>query len=233
MIIVGTMEKNYVIAIDGPAASGKSNTAKKLATALNYTYIDTGAMYRAAAYYVQQHKIDLEDFNKLEAALDTMNIKVKASPEGNRIFLNGEDISEAIREQQIGTLASKIGTYAQVRERLVELQREMGRQGRVVLDGRDIGTVVFPDADFKFYMTATLVTRAKRRWLELKERGVIMSEEEVQEELTWRDINDSTRAIAPLCKAEDAVEIDTTDLTIEGQVKKLMEIIKEGCEEDV
>lgn len=220
--------KKYVIAIDGPAASGKSTTAKLLAKKLHYIYIDSGAMYRACALFSLLEKIDPDSVAALREMLDKIEIQIKYSENGNRIFLNGEDVSERIREADITKLSSEIAVIGIVRTKMVELQRIMGEHGGVIMDGRDIGTVVFPDADFKFFLDADVKIRAKRRWLEAKEKGENLVPVEVEKEMIWRDKNDSTRKISPLTKAEDAIRIDTGNLSVEEQVECLMEIINEG-----
>lgn len=217
------MSKKYVIAIDGPAASGKSTTAKKLAQILNYTYIDTGAMYRACALYSVEHNVDIHDDKQLDDMLSKIEIDIQSTDEMNKIILNGEDVTKRIREVDITKRSSEIAVLGKVRERMVELQREMGNKGGIVMDGRDIGTVVFPDADFKFFMTADAETRANRRWKEMDEKErESTSFEKILAELKWRDKNDSSRAHSPLKKAEDAIEIDTTDLSITEQVETIL-----------
>lgn len=217
------MSDKYVIAIDGPAASGKSTTAKKLAQILNYTYIDTGAMYRACALYSVQKNIDIHNDKQLEDMLSKIKIDIQYTDDANKIILNGEDVTKRIREIDITKRSSEIAVLGRVRERMVELQREMGKKGGIVMDGRDIGTVVFPDADFKFFMTADAETRALRRWKEMDDKDKQNTTyDKIVQELVWRDKNDSTRTHSPLKKAEDAIEIDTTDLTITEQVETIL-----------
>lgn len=217
--------KKYVIAIDGPAASGKSTTAKLLAEKLRYIYIDTGAMYRACALFAEENQVSLEDIPSLAELLERIEIRIEYSDAGNRIFLNGKDVTARIREADITKLSSEIAVIGIVRKKMVELQRKIGREGGVIMDGRDIGTVVFPDADFKFFMIASVGIRARRRWLEARDKGERLSLEEIEDELIWRDRNDSTREIAPLRKASDAVEIDTSSMTIAEQVDFIMNYI--------
>jgi cytidylate kinase len=219
-------QTRYIIAIDGPAASGKSTTARFLAKELEYVYIDTGAMYRACGLCSKQLSISLNDISAIEKMLESIKVEIIYSGEGNRTYLNDTDVTEEIREKDISRLASDISQIGVVRDKMVELQRAMGKNGGVVMDGRDIGTVVFPDADFKFFMIADVDTRAERRVLELKLKGIKADFEEVKKDLIWRDKNDSTRLLAPLRKAEDAIEIDTTGLSIDEQVDKIREIIK-------
>jgi len=216
------MKTKYIIAIDGPAASGKSTTAKKLANDLKYIYIDTGAMYRACALCSLKSNIELSDQLSLREMINSIKLDIQYRKDGNLIFLNGEDVSDRIREADISKLSSKIAVIDFVREKMVELQRNMGCNGGVVLDGRDIGTVVFPDADFKFFMKADTKVRALRRWNELIQKGQNVTLDAIKEEILWRDQNDSTRKNAPLRKASDALEIDTSTLSIDDQVAILM-----------
>ena len=220
------MNNKFVIAIDGPAASGKSTTAKQLAKKLKYIYIDTGAMYRASGLCTLLQNIGLDNKVALKKMLDKISIKIEYVEEGNRIYLNGKDVSERIREADITKLSSQIAVNGIVREKMVDLQRKMGEEGGVIMDGRDIGTVVFPNADFKFFMIADVRTRALRRWNETKEKGEVIPLEEIEEELIWRDKNDTTRKISPLKQAEDAISIDTSGMTIDEQVKFILDIIK-------
>jgi len=222
------MKKKYVIAIDGPAASGKSTTARRLSKRLQYIYIDTGAMYRACGLQSLKENINLQDHNQLNKMLKKIDIRIEYSEPENRVFLNGEDVSQRIREADITRLASEIAVIGIVRERMVELQRIMGKDGGVIMDGRDIGTVVFPDADYKFFMVADVHTRSLRRWNEAREKGESLKLEDVEKELIWRDKNDSTRDHSPLKQAEDAIEIDTSNLSIDEQVEKIWHIIKGG-----
>ena len=217
-----------MIAIDGPAASGKSTTARKLAELLHYVYIDTGAMYRACGLQTLLKKIDLKDTRSLEKMLRNINIRIEYSPEGNRIFLDNNDVTERIREADITRLASEIAVIGIVRERMVCLQRAMSKAGGVIMDGRDIGTVVFPDADYKFFMVADVKTRSLRRWQEAQEKGENIDSESIEKELIWRDKNDTTREHSPLRQAEDAISIDTSSLSIEEQVNAIYKIIREG-----
>ena len=220
------MNNKFVIAIDGPAASGKSTTAKQLAKKLKYIYIDTGAMYRASGLCTMLQNISLDEEVALKEMLDKISIRIEYAEEGNRIYLNGKDVSERIREADVTKLSSQIAIIGIVRLKMVELQRKMGEDGGVIMDGRDIGTVVFPNADFKFFMIADVRTRALRRWKEVKDTGKNITLEEIEEELIWRDKNDSTREISPLKQAEDAIPIDTSGMTIEEQVKFILDIIK-------
>ena len=226
------MKKGFIIAIDGPAASGKSTTAQLLAEKLGYVYIDTGAMYRACALKAKKMGIDINDEESIRELLDDIDIRIENHNSKNRIFLDGEDVSEDIRADDISALASAISAIPAVRYKMVELQRKMGEKGGVILDGRDIGTFVFPSAEVKFFLTASPEVRAKRRWLELKQKGINKDFSEVLADLVKRDNNDSQRALAPLKKADDAIEVDTSNMTIEEQTDYLYQIIRSRMEEE-
>lgn len=226
------MKKGFIIAIDGPAASGKSTTAQLLAEKLGYVYIDTGAMYRACALKAKKMGIDINDEESIRELLDDIDIRIENHNSKNRIFLDGEDVSEDIRADDISALASAISAIPAVRYKMVELQRKMGEKGGVILDGRDIGTFVFPSAEVKFFLTASPEVRAKRRWLELKQKGINKDFSEVLADLVKRDNNDSQRALAPLKKADDAIEVDTSNMTIEEQTDCLYQIICSRMEEE-
>ncbi len=226
------MKKGLIIAIDGPAASGKSTTAQLLAQKLGYVYIDTGAMYRACALKAKKMGIDINDEESIRELLDDIDIRIENHNSKNRIYLDGEDVSEDIRADDISALASAISAIPAVRYKMVELQRKMGEKGGVILDGRDIGTFVFPTAEVKFFLTASPEVRAKRRWLELKQKGINKDFSEVLADLVKRDNNDSQRALAPLKKADDAIEVDTSNMTIEEQTDYLYQIICSRMEEE-
>ena len=222
------MIKKYIIAIDGPAASGKSTTAKLLAIKMKYVYIDSGAMYRVCALAALLDGIELDDLPALTKTLDHVDIRIDYSEKGNRIYLNDQDVTSRIREADISKLSSKIATIKIVRKKMVELQRKIGESGGVIMDGRDIGTVVFPDADFKFFMIASVKTRAIRRWKEAKEKGENLTLSEIEKEIIWRDKNDSSRKISPLIRASDAIDVDTSNMTIEQQTEFIFNYIQEG-----
>ncbi len=224
------MDKKLIIAIDGPAASGKSTTARHLAQRLGYVYLDTGAMYRACALKAKRGGIDPRDAQAVRAMLEDLDITIEMTDDENVIRLDGEDVSQAIRENDISRLASDISALPDVRYKMVELQRKLGAEGGVILDGRDIGTFVFPYADIKFYLTASQEVRARRRWLELQKKGIEADLENVIRELAERDRNDQARELAPLSKAEDAIEIDTSDMGVQEQVDALHEIVKARME---
>lgn len=224
------MEERLIIAIDGPAASGKSTTAQRLAQKLGYVYLDTGAMYRACALQAQRLGMDLNDAVAVASLLENLDIRVELSGLHNVILLGGQDVSLAIRSNDISRLASDISALPAVRHKMVELQRKMGARGGVILDGRDIGTFVFPHADLKFFLTASPEVRAHRRWLELQKKGISATLPEVLEELLQRDKNDAGRALAPLAKAADAIEVDTSNMTVDDQVETLYAYIRAKME---
>lgn len=217
--------KRLIIAIDGPAASGKSTTAKLLANRLGYVYLDSGAMYRACALAALEAGVAHEDADNLDKLLQDIDIRIQYSPQGNKVLLNDIDVTLRIREEDISRLSSDISTLGPVRQKMVALQRKMGAEGGVIMDGRDIGTVVFPHADLKFFMIATAEERARRRCEELKLKGLEPDYEVVLKELQERDLQDSTRALAPLRPADDSILIDTTSLSIEQQVELLYQYV--------
>ena len=221
--------KKIIIAVDGFSSTGKSTIAKRLARKLNYIYVDTGAMYRAVTYFALEHNFIGEDFfhsERLIKNLDKIAITFKFNDIKGyaEVYLNGKNIEEAIRTLQVSKYVSPIATLSEVRRKLVEQQQLMGKDKGIVMDGRDIGTVVFPEAELKIYMIASANTRAKRRYKELLERGHSLSYEDVLENVTTRDRIDSTREDSPLVKAEDAIEIDNSDLTIEEQLDTILNL---------
>lgn len=223
-------EKRLVITIDGPAASGKSTTARNVAERLGYMYIDTGAMYRAVTLEVIRQKIDLHDEKGVAAIAASASIELRPGPFKLHLFLNGEDVTDEIRSAEVTRSVSAVSRIRSVREALVRIQRRLGRDGGVVLEGRDIGTVVFPRADLKIFMVAEIDARSRRRAAEMRERGEPSTEEQVAEDIRRRDELDSGRAVSPLVKAADAVELDTSELSIEEQVefvvRKAKDILK-------
>jgi cytidylate kinase len=220
--------RRLVIAIDGPAASGKSTTARNVANRLGYTYIDTGAMYRAATLAVLRRGCDPNDREAVEEIICRTSIRLERADDGSlHTILDGEDVSAAIRTPQVTDHVSAVSSYPRVREHLVALQQEMGREGGVVLDGRDIGTVVFPNADVKVFMVADLRARAERRQAELSTQGTVVDLGGLEADLERRDRLDSTRELSPLTKADDAVEIDTSSMSVDDQVEKVLELVEE------
>lgn len=211
------MKEIIRIAVDGPSGAGKSTIAKAIAEKLKIDYIDTGAMYRAVGYKMLRENIAMDDLCALEAMLADTEIDFS----GGNIYLDGENINGKIRTEEISKQASDCSALGIVRAKLTEQQQKMGEKKSVVMDGRDIGTVVFPDAEYKFYITASAEVRAERRYRELIEKGQEASLEKVLADIKQRDHNDSTREINPLRKAEDAVEVDTTEMTIEEVINRI------------
>ncbi len=219
---------NISIAIDGPAGAGKSTISKIVAGEMGFVYIDTGAMYRASALYAINNGIDIvNDRKKLISKLDDIKISLKYTEQGQRIFLGGTDVSERIREADVSLGASNIAVIPEVRLKLVDMQRELAKKDNVIMDGRDIGTYVLPDADIKIFLTASLDARAKRRYDELIEKGSECNFEDVKKDMAYRDKNDSEREFAPLKQADDAILVDTTDKNLDEAVECIKNIIKE------
>lgn len=210
------------IAIDGPSAAGKSTIAKRLAKALHYSHLDTGAMYRCVAYAVKKFNIDADDENSVAAMMD--DLKIHFDENGN-VYLNDEDVSLAIRVNEMSMLASKVSAYPAVRKALVDLQRKIAENKGYILDGRDIGSVVLPNAEVKIYMIASAQARAKRRYDEYLAKGIEASYDEILKDIEQRDYQDMNRAVSPLKKCDDAIEIDTSDMGIEEVCSAIMEII--------
>lgn len=209
---------SFQLAIDGPSASGKSTISRMLAQRLSWVHIDTGALYRAIAYYCLKNNIDSKDEHNF-SFISQLDITYK----DEKIFLNNEDLTKYIRTHEISKLASDISKFAVVRNKLLGLQQRLASSGNVIMDGRDIGTVILPRADLKIYLTADISTRVKRRHLEDKTKPI----SEVEQEMIRRDDQDSSRKIAPLAVASDAIKIDTTNLNIEQVVTKIIELIKQ------
>lgn len=218
-----------VIAIDGNSGCGKSSTAKVLAQKLKYIYIDTGAMYRAVTLFFIKHKIDLKNDKDVEEALKQIDISFKYNIETgkNETYLNRKNVENEIRQMEVSNLVSPVSEISKVRRKLVEQQRRLGEGRGVVMDGRDIGTVVFPNAELKIFMTADLEVRAQRRQLELKEKGTHVELAAVVDNLKNRDVIDSSRVDSPLKKADDAHIVDTTNLTFDEQVDQILKLIEE------
>ncbi|HEX8138801.1 MAG TPA: (d)CMP kinase [Pyrinomonadaceae bacterium] len=221
------MTRPLIIAIDGPSGAGKSTLGRLIARELNLLYIDTGAMYRAAALAVMESGVRLSDREAIARVVDGAQINLAGDPDSLQVMLDGRDISDEIRTEEVSHAASVISVVPEVRRALVRRQRELGSRGSVVLDGRDIGTVVFPDADIKFFLTAAPEERATRRYEEdrLRERDVTF--EETLADINTRDQRDSTREDSPLVIAEDAIVIDSTELSIRDVFERMMEVIRE------
>lgn len=229
------MNKKITIAIDGFSSTGKSTVAKQLAKELGYVYVDTGAMYRAVTLFALRNNYIGDSFFDQEGLiehLDEVNLKFVFNPEVGfgEIYLNNENVEAEIRQMEVSQFVSKVATVHEVRERLVAEQQEMGKSKAIVMDGRDIGTVVFPDAELKIFMTATAEERAQRRYRELLERSEKVTYEEVLENVQQRDHLDTTREDSPLKKAEDAIEIDNSHLTLEGQFREILKLYKDVVE---
>ena len=218
------------IAIDGPAGAGKSTVAKLVAKNLGYLYIDTGAMYRALTLKVLRDRVDLSDHEKLGSLASAVSISLKTVPEGNLIvFLDGEDVTEEIRLPAVSNSVSLVAKVPAVRRKMLELQKDMAKGGGVVMEGRDIGRVVLPDARVKIYLTADAGERAKRRWKELADKGISVDRSKIEEEICSRDLIDTSREMDPLAPAEDAVIIDSTSYTAEGVVDLIVaRVMEEG-----
>jgi len=219
--------KQLIIAIDGPAASGKSTTAKLVAARLNYLHVDTGAMYRAMTLKVLESEIDLTDVKAIAALARSTKIRLVPREGGFSVELDGKDVTEKIRTPKVTGAVSAVSMIAEVRQRMVQEQRAMGKNGAIVLEGRDIGTVVFPDADLKIFMIAHQHERAARRSKEMAAKGIATEIDELEKEIVERDKKDTTRSISPLTKAQNAIVLDTTDLTIEEQVEFIVKKAKE------
>lgn len=222
------IERNYdimIIAVDGPSGAGKSTVAKLVSKNLKFEYIDTGAMYRALAYKAYKNHIEINDEN-----IDKMLRNTNIDYINNSIILDGENVDSCIRNENISKLASDISKLRNVRKKMVELQRLIAQNKNVIMDGRDIGTVVFPDADYKFFITASVEERAKRRFKELSEKGMEVMYPNVLSDIIARDKNDSTREISPLKIADDAILLDTTDIDINDAVNKIISIVSEGID---
>jgi len=215
----------FSVAIDGPAGAGKSTAPKQLSAMLGAIYLDTGAMYRTVALAAIRRGIDTSDEKALEEMLDQISIEIKFSDQGQVILLDGEEVNDYIRTPEVSLGASKVAVFPPVRHRMVEMQRDIASKNTVVMDGRDIGTYVLKDARYKFFLTATVEMRAKRRYEEQKAKGMEADIEEIKRDIRFRDENDSSRAMAPLKQAEDAILIDTTNQSIDEMVEDMARYI--------
>ena len=216
------------IAIDGPAGAGKSTIAKRLAKKLGFIYVDTGAMYRAMAYYFLQHNIDANDENAIAAACPDVDVTITYENGEQQVLLNGENVNGVIRNEEVGNMASSTSVYPVVRKKLVELQRQLAKSADVIMDGRDIGTCVLPDAQVKIYLTASSATRAKRRYDELTEKGVSCDLAEIEKDIIDRDYRDMHRETSPLRQAEDAVLVDSSEMNIDEVVDAIYQVYSEA-----
>ena len=216
----------FNIAIDGPAGAGKSTIAKLAASKLSYIYIDTGAMYRAIGLYVYRKQIAEDNIQAIGEAAKETEVSIRYIDGERHVYLNGEDVSEEIRKEHIGHMASVVGAVPAVRAHLLDLQRQIAKESDIIMDGRDIGTCILPNADVKIFLTATPEERARRRFLELQAKGDPTPYEEVLADIKERDYRDTHREIAPLKQAEDAVYLDTSNMTIEEAAAKVVELAK-------
>ncbi len=224
-------KKKIIIAIDGYSSCGKSTVAKALSKKLNFVYVDSGAMYRAATYYFLEHKIDSKDIHEIELALKSIHIDLKNGGNNSIVLLNHVDISREIREMRISERVSEFSSIKAVRTALVKQQQAMALRSNIIMDGRDIGTVVFPDAQVKIFMTADPKVRADRRYKELKSAGQNVSLEEVFENIAHRDFQDTTRKESPLKRAEDAIILDNTNLSESEQLGFVVKEVEKHCPE--
>ncbi len=218
----------YNIAIDGPAGAGKSTIAKKLAKDLGYIYVDTGAMYRAMAYFFIKNNVDKDDIETITKLCDGVDVSIAYENGEQQVLLNGENITAFIREERVGNMASATSVYPVVREKLVELQRQLAAKENVVMDGRDIGTVVLPDANVKIFLAASSKVRAQRRFNELTAKGIECDIDAIEKDIIERDHRDMTREISPLKQADDAVLLDSSDMTIEEVVDRMKKLVGEA-----
>ena len=217
----------FNIAIDGPAGAGKSTIAKRVAKELGFIYVDTGAMYRTIALYLLTNQVDCEQEGQLAAALDNIEISIAYENGEQQMLLNGENVTGRIRTEDVGQMASRSSAKPIVRAKLLALQRSMAASSDVLMDGRDIGTMILPDAQLKIYLTASTTARAKRRYLELQEKGETCSLEEIEKDMEERDYRDMHRETAPLRQAEDAVLVDSSDMTIQQVVERIKALAAE------
>ncbi|MCI8510087.1 MAG: (d)CMP kinase [Lachnospiraceae bacterium] len=215
------------IAIDGPAGAGKSTIAKKVAKELDFVYVDTGALYRAIAHYLVTNKIDIEKDEVLSKACEEITVAIEYENSVQQVYLNGENVTPYLRTEETGNMASKSSAKAPVRAALLDLQRDMAKQYNVVMDGRDIGTNVLPDAEVKIYLTASSKERAGRRYKELVEKGEKSDFDRIEADIIERDERDMNRAIAPLKQAEDAVLVDSSDMGIDEVVDTILSIVRD------
>ena len=223
----------YNIAIDGPAGAGKSTIARRVAKELSFIYVDTGAMYRAMALYLLREGVDRNNKEQIGEICQNAEISIEYQNGEQIVLLNGENVNAYLRTEEVGNMASVSSAVPRVREKLLSLQRKLAKDMSVVMDGRDIGTTILPDADVKIYLTASSLTRAKRRYLELQEKGAVCNLDEIQKDIEERDQRDMNREISPLRQADDAILVDSSDLTIEQVVERILEIFRSKTEKEI
>lgn len=216
----------YNIAIDGPAGAGKSTIAKLVAKEKGYIYVDTGAMYRGLSIYFLDQNLQEDDTEAIIDACESVDVTISYEDGKQQVLVNGENVTGRLRQEAVGNMASKVSAIPQVRETLLELQRNLAKTSDVIMDGRDIGTCILPNADLKIYLTASSYTRAKRRYDELQEKGVSCDLKEIEEDIKERDYRDMTRKVSPLKQAEDAILVDSSDMTIDEVVEKIISYCK-------
>ena len=219
---------SFNIAIDGPAGAGKSTIARSAARNLGFLYVDTGAMFRAIALYLLRNEVDIQNTESLLKALDEISIRIVYSDGEQQIILNDENVTAYLRDEKVGNMASLSSAHPKVREKLLQLQRDLAKENDVIMDGRDIGTVVLPNADVKIYLTASVEERAKRRYLELINKGQDADLEKIKEDIRTRDYQDMNRSTAPLRQADDAVVIDSSSMTITEVMDKIIDAFQES-----
>ena len=223
----------YNIAIDGPAGAGKSTIARRVARDLSFIYVDTGAMYRAMALYLLREGVDRSNTEQIGEICQNAEISIEYQNGEQIVLLNGENVNSHLRTEEVGNMASVSSAVPRVREKLLSLQRKLAKDMSVVMDGRDIGTTILPDADVKIYLTASSLTRAQRRYLELQEKGTICNLDEIQKDIEERDQRDMNREISPLRQADDAILVDSSTLTIEQVVDRILEIFRLKTKKEV
>lgn len=216
----------YNIAIDGPAGAGKSTIARRVARELSFIYVDTGAMYRAMALYLLRKEVNRDDTEQIGNICQDAEISIEYQNGEQIVLLNGENVNSYLRTEEVGNMASVSSAVPRVREKLLSLQRKLAKDMSVVMDGRDIGTTILPDADVKIYLTASSLTRARRRYLELQEKGTVCNLDDIQKDIEERDQRDMNREISPLRQAKDAVLVDSSDLTIQQVVDRILQIFR-------
>ena len=217
----------FNLAIDGPAGAGKSTIAKRVAKELSFVYVDTGAMYRAMALYFIRHEIDPKDEEAINKACPDIHVSINYEDGVQQVLLNGENVNGLIRTEEVGNMASKTSAYKMVRATLLDLQRDLAKTANILMDGRDIGTTILPDAEVKIFLTASPETRANRRYLELTEKGETCDMNEILKTIIERDVRDMNRAVSPLKQAEDAVLVDSSEMGIDEVVEKILSVYRE------